>query len=81
MSNIEREAGLPQETTQKDTLTDLKNKAKTIETLLTATNSYAQITVLGALHVGILGDDIYEQILKSDVVTLELPADVARQGQ
>lgn len=66
---------------QKDILAEQRKKAGRIETLLAAHNASVQITVLGALHVGNIGSDIQKQILTSDVVTLELPVDVARQGE
>lgn len=83
MSKTERyEANKPQEIVswKKDPLKDLKKLASKIENELVRTDSQAQITVLGALHVGKIGHDIENQIIGSDIITTELPVDASKQG-
>lgn len=58
----------------KDVLSEQRKKAQRIESLLELQDSSLEITVLGALHTGIIGDDIKESIRSADILTVELPS-------
>lgn len=77
----ERRPRIEEVNVQEDPLRKQRNTAVRINKSLQVLGTTLEIRALGAFHQGIIGQDIRDEIVKSDVVTFELESGTVRQGR
>lgn len=81
MLEHERRPQIEVPSAQEDPLRKQRNTAGRISKNLQALETTLEIRALGAFHQGIIGQDIRDEIGKSDVVTFELESKTVRQAR